>query len=99
MKFEPYSQTTKFLSLCVLSNMLTAFSFLKCSLNGVLYLTDTDIFASFICEKIYKRRILSIKHITITAKCSSGKLLLLFYYINFLTYCVGYKHCYMFNAE
>ena len=27
------------------------------------------------------------------------KLLMLFHYINMLTYCVGYKHCYMFNAE
>ena len=31
--------------------------------------------------------------------CSSGKLFLMFHYINMLTYCVGYKHCFMFDAE
>ena len=59
MKFEHYSHTTKFLSLCVLSNMYTAFYFFKCLLNDIFYLTDTDIFASFIRKMIYKRRILS----------------------------------------
>ena len=58
MKIEPYSHTAKCLSLCVLSNMLTAFYFLKSLLNDIFHVTDTDIFASFIREMIYKRRIL-----------------------------------------
>ena len=40
-----------------------------------------------------------IKPIRRNARCCSGRLLLLFQYINMLTYCVVYKHCYMFNAE
>ena len=59
IKFEPYSQTTDFLSLCVLSNMLTAFYFRKCLFNDIFYLTDTDIFASFIREMIYETHIKS----------------------------------------
>ena len=55
MKFEPYSHTTKFFSLYDLSNMQAAFCFLKCLLNDIFYLTDTDIFASFIREMIYKK--------------------------------------------
>ena len=27
------------------------------------------------------------------------KIIVLFHYISMLTYCVVYKHCYMFNAE
>ena len=37
--------------------------YLKCLLNDIFHVTDTDIFASFICEMIYKRCIYVIKHI------------------------------------
>ena len=67
MKFEPYSHTTKFFSLYDLSNMQAAFCFLKCLLNDIFYLTDTDIFASFIREMIYEKRILS--HQAYQKKC------------------------------
>ena len=77
--------------------MQTAFYLLKFLLNDVFYLTDTDIFASFIRE--IKNTYKVIKHIRRNARCSSGKLLLLFHYINMLLYCVVYKHCYMVNAE
>ena len=53
IKFELYSHTTIFSSLCV----LLAFYFLKLLLNDIFYLTYTDIFASFICEMLYKRHI------------------------------------------
>ena len=72
--------------------MYTPFYFLKCLLNDIFYLTETDIFASFICEMIYKRRLLSHQIYQKKFLCSSGKLLLLFYYIYMVTYCVGYKH-------
>ena len=38
-----------------------------------------------------------IKHISRNARCSSGKLLLLFHYINKLTYCVNTVICLMVN--
>ena len=45
---------------------------------------------------IYKRHTYKvIKPNRRNARCSSGKLLLLFHYINMLTYCVVYKHCYV----
>ena len=44
--------------LYLLSYMLTTFYFLKCLLNDIFHVIDTDIFASFIREIIYKRRIL-----------------------------------------
>ena len=58
-------------------------------LNDIFYLTDTDIFASFIREMIYK----NTYEVRRNSRCSSGKLLLLFHYINMLAYCVVYKHC------
>ena len=47
--------------------MYTTCYFLKCLLNGIFYLTETDIFASFIREMIYKRSLLS--HQTYQKKC------------------------------
>ena len=40
-----------------LLNMQTAFYFLKFLLNDIFFLTETDIFASFIRGMIYKRHI------------------------------------------
>ena len=55
------------------------------------------MFASFICE--IKDANYVIEHIRRKVLCSSGKVLLLFHYINMLTYSVVYKHCFMFDAE
>ena len=83
--------------------MKTTIYFLKCLLNDIFHVTDTDIFASFIREMIYKRHILC--HQTCQKKGFSAlqeNYLLLFHYINMLTYCVGYKDClitFMFYAE
>ena len=80
MTFELYLHMTKFLS-AFYQICKQFFYFLKCLLNGIFNLTGTDIFASFIREMIYKRRIISLKHIRRNARCSSGKLILLFHYI------------------
>ena len=66
MKFESYSHTTK-LKVCALYQIgKQHFIFLNL-FNDIFYITGTDIFASFICEMIYKRRILS--HQTCQKKC------------------------------
>ena len=66
----------------------------------ISFMSLTLIYLPLLYVKCYiKDAYYVIKHIRRKVLYSSGKLLLLFHYINMLTYCVGYKHCFMFDAE
>ena len=60
----------------------------------------TMIYFPLLYVKLYFKDVYYVtKHIRRKVLCSSGKLFLLFHYIHMLTYCVGYKQCFMFDAE